>query len=158
MELEINMSDKDIIDPDRSKTGRIFLLLIPSAFYLFIVFISLKSGIPSLELLLLLLWFGSILVMNYRFSGLYYKFATLYRKKLNPDFPLTRYEAYERDKKKGNFWGSMYISPNPVIFKHVDDPELAVMARKLKIMFFSMLLSPVALFILMIVASLLHNS
>jgi hypothetical protein len=138
-------------DPLRSAKGRIILLLFPGVF-LFVFIVSTWNDIgkdPSYYLFIIYsLCLG---VMVFKLWGAYYKFAQAYRRKKNPDFPLTYGEAADYGYTMESMFNQSKVL-SLLFIKH-KDKELNDLAHKYKKLMLITFLSPFFVFFLAVLLS-----
>lgn len=156
MKLSLEMSNKDIYDLGSSKKGRILSLLFLSVFLLIFVVSAWDDVKYEPSFYVFMLYAITLGFFVYKYYENYYKFAKLYREKLNPNFPLTHNEAYERWIKDNKYRVSTFHFMS-ITFGHFNDKEIAKYAKKTSLYLIFAFCSPIAFFVLTIVVMFLSE-
>lgn len=156
MKLSLEMSNKDIYDPGSSKKGRLILLLFPFVFVLIFIINTWHDLKSESGFYIFILYVFTLGLLIYKYWENYYLFAKLYRKKVNPNFPLTRNEYFELWIKNNKY----KLNPlhfTTITFSHFEDNELTKYSKKANLYLILAFCSPILFFMLMITASFLSG-
>lgn len=136
----------------QGKKGRLIMASLPVIFLIVMGIDFLKSG--DLEYYFFILYALILGFLLYKTWGYYYKFAALYRKKINPDFALTNAEIPEFfNSNPGILFQTIGFRQFGLIWKKYKDKELASLASKIQIYAIFLFFSPILWFLLAIVIS-----
>lgn len=156
MKLSLEMSNKDIYDPGSSKKGRLFLLLFPFIFIAIFVINTWDSWRKEPSFYIFVIYALSLGLLISKYWENYYSFAKLYRKKINPDFPLTRSEYFEL-WVKDNKYRFNQLSFLTITFDHFTDNEISKYSKKANMYLVLAFCSPVLFFALTLAGTFLFR-
>jgi hypothetical protein len=143
-----NMKNSSFAYWFQGKTGRLILSFFPVIFVTIFGFDFIRSG--DLIFYSFLLYTVVLCVLIYKIWGLYYKFTGLYRKKFNPDFPLTNLEVSEFFEKNPMSFFHYFATTPFLIWRKYADKDLALYASKLKRLYVLIFALPFIWFILIV--------
>lgn len=140
----------------QGKTGRLVIASLPVLFLIIFGFDFLKSGNRTFYFFLS---YGLTLsFLLYKIWSFYYAFAALYRKKVNPNFPLTNTETAEFIVENPNIAYQLFgFRQFGLVWKDYKDKELAVSAKKIRIYTIIAFSSPIIWFFTIVAFSIIFG-
>lgn len=140
------MNEKDILDPFSTKKGRLLILLFPTVLLTIFSVSVWKDSSDEPAFYFFLAYSITLGTIMYKFWGEYNEFLLLYRKKINPNYPLNRSELSDFYKKDFNKFKNSY-TPITLTLEQHKDKELAHTASKVNRLFLMAASSPLLFFI-----------
>lgn len=133
----------------QGRNGKLLLSFFPVIFVIIFGFDFIRSG--DLIFYSFLLYTVILGVLAYKIWGLYYKFTDLYRKKFNPDYPLTNAEIPEFLEKNPMSLAHYFTTTQSLIWKKYKDKDLDLYASKMRKLFIFAFALPFIWFILIVI-------
>lgn len=149
------MKNSYILDPGSTKWGRIILLSLLLVPFSISLFWSWNEADEKLLLVVFYIYTLTLAFFVYKIWEKYYEFAKLYRKKLNPDFPLTHSEFPEYFDKNPKIFFRSNMHIYTLIWAKYEDKQLSIITKEIKKLLLIACASPAIFFVIAVVVSII---